>query len=66
MKVDENENAKYYEKMGFQTASVNSINGIVKHCDAIIKDAFKRKAEYEDFSKWHRMMAAESNDKTGK
>ncbi len=33
------------------------------HCDAIIKDAKKLKAEYLDFAKWHRMRAEELQGK---
>lgn len=29
-----------------------------KHCEAIIKDASKLKADYEEFAKWHREQAA--------
>lgn len=65
-KADQIDNSKYYERMGYPTASVNSINRIVKHCDSIIRDANRLKGDYEEFAKWHRMMAAEANDKTGK
>jgi len=34
-----------------------------EHCDAIIKDAKKLKAEFLDFAKWHRFRAAELQGK---
>ncbi|MBA4373649.1 MAG: hypothetical protein C0402_12415 [Thermodesulfovibrio sp.] len=33
------------------------------HCDAIIKDAQKLKADFNDFAKWHRLRAAELQGK---
>jgi hypothetical protein len=33
------------------------------HCDAIIKDAQKLKADFSDFAKWHRLRAAELQGK---
>ena len=34
-----------------------------KHCDVIIEDAQKMKADFLDFAKWHRMLAAELQGK---
>ncbi len=33
------------------------------HCDAIIKDAQKLKTEFLEFAKWHKMRAAELQEK---
>lgn len=42
-----------------KVSPMNKIQGMVEHCDAIIKDAQKLKSEYLEFAKWHRMRAAE-------
>jgi len=34
-----------------------------EHCDAIIKDAQKLKADFLDFAKWHRLRAADLQEK---
>lgn len=37
---------------------LNVHNDMKKHCEAVIKDALKLKADYEEFAKWHREQAA--------
>jgi len=51
-----------YKKQNFINEKVTLINRIKQmeqHCDAIINDAQKLKADFIEFAKWHRMRAEE-------
>ncbi len=60
-----------HEKMKEDYKRSHGINGkneflftaMQKHCDAIIHDAGKLKADYEGFAQWHRMYAADLQGK---
>jgi hypothetical protein len=57
---------KDYKTQYFINEKVTPVAGLKKmneHCNAIINDAEKLKAQYLDFAKWHRMRAAELQGK---
>jgi len=57
---------KEYKSKFFINEKATPMSGLKKmnaHCDAIIKDAKKLKAEYLDFEKWHEMRAKELQGK---
>ena len=65
--IAEHEQMKMHYKARFfineRTTPMILVMKMEQHCDAIIKDAQKLKADFLDFAKWHRARAAELQGK---
>ena len=65
--IAEHEQMKMHYKARFfineRTTPMILVMKMEQHCDSIIKDAQKLKADFLDFAKWHRARAAELQGK---